>query len=126
MALYVVGITYLARGESRPGKPSRWALIPLCLPLVAPLGLVICKKSPLESIAWTAFFSFALLAWMTWILIPFWLGKWRSVGRVVSGLLAGIVLVDAIAAASILHGATAAFILLFGLALLLQRTIPAT
>ena len=32
LGLYVAGITYLARGESRPGRPTRWALLLLLLP----------------------------------------------------------------------------------------------
>ena len=32
LGLYVAGITYYARGESRPTKPTRWALLLLCAP----------------------------------------------------------------------------------------------
>jgi hypothetical protein len=63
---------------------------------------------------------------MSWLLIPLWRGILPSIGRVVAGLLAGIVLVDAIAAAPALGLQAAWLLLLFPLALVLQRIIPAT
>ena len=50
----------------------------------------------------------------------------RNIGKTVSGLLAGIVLVDWLAAAGAPRELAYMFIGLFLLALLLQRFIPAT
>jgi UbiA prenyltransferase family len=128
LGLYVAGITYLARGESRPGKPARWALILLLLPGV--MAVFVCVRSYflLEMLVFLPPLIFAALqfGWMAWLLVPFWRKTNRSIGRVVSGLLAGIVLVDGLAV-SPLAGLDAAWLLpLFILALLLQRVIPAT
>ncbi len=71
-------------------------------------------------------FCLLLLGWMAWLLVPLWGKMNRSIGRVVSGLLAGIVLVDTIAAAPMLGFQAAWFLVLFVFALLLQRVIPAT
>ena len=97
LGLYVAGITYLARGESRPGKPVRWAIIWLVLPVA--LAIEIFFQRPVylnENILPLLLFSLGLLGWQAWLLIPFWRGTNRSIGRVVSGLLAAIVLVDAL------------------------------
>jgi hypothetical protein len=118
---YVAGITCLARGESRPQGPTRWALIFLLLPFAnAAANLGHAGSLP-------AVFASGLLAiWMGGLLIPFWRGTRRSIGRVVAGLLAGIVLVDIVAAAPVLGFGATWFLLFFGFALLLQRSIPAT
>ena len=63
---------------------------------------------------------------MAWLLIPFWRKTNPSVGRVVSGLLAGIVLLDMIAIAPQVGLYAVGLFPLFLLALLLQRIIPAT
>jgi 4-hydroxybenzoate polyprenyltransferase len=128
LGLYVAGITYLARGESRLGAPTRWALFLLLMPVGTGIALTFAPPAynhfgPLLPLT-TA--CLAQLVWMAWLLIPFWRKTKPSIGRVVSGLLAGIVLVDMIAAAPHLGWSTAWFLLLFLLALLLQRLIPAT
>lgn len=123
LGLYVAGITYLARGESRPGKPTRWALLLLLVPVI--VSLALCVAFPYPHIQ-PIFYCSLFLAWLAWLLIPLWRKTNRSVSRVVSGLLAGIVLVDMIAIAPALPFPTASFLPLFILALLLQRIIPAT
>jgi hypothetical protein len=125
LGLYVAGITYVARGESRPDKPVRWALLLLLLPIVCPFlncALVYRMSGDWPSLS----ASFLYLAWLGWLLIPLWRKTNRSISRVVSGLLAGIVLVDMIAVAPILDFDAAWFLMFFALALLLQRVIPAT
>ena len=123
LAFYVAGITYLARGESRPGRPMRWAFLLLLVPIVA--ALMYTARLPYSG-GPPQLFCLLLMGWMTWLLLPLWTGSNRSIGRVVSGLLAGIVLVDAIAVAPMLEFQAAWFVGLFVLALLLQRVIPAT
>ena len=138
LGLYVAGISYLARGESRPGKTTRW---PLLLLLLAVVVLAVIYGILIHSLHWLLVQNpheyllvlvrllvpwLFLPAWMAWLLIPFWRKTNPSIGRVVSGLLAGIVLLDMIVVA--LQVGPYAIILfpLFILALLLQRIIPAT
>ena len=123
LGLYVTGITYLAKGESRPEKPTRWALILLLSPIGLSLGLGVGFYGEFNP---EFFYCLLLLGWMAWLLVPLWRKTNRSIGRVVSGLLAGIVLVDMIAVASVLSFQPAWLLPLFVLALLLQRIIPAT
>lgn len=121
LGLYVAGITYLARGESRPETSSSWSLLFLLLPVLLPFG---CGANQNRII--TILFSSLLLLWMSWLLIPLWRGTNRSIGRVVAGLLAAIVLVDCIAVSPVLGFQTGWFLILFAISLLLQRIIPAT
>jgi len=127
LGLYVVGITYLARGESRHGKTPISAALLLIAPVMASAGL--CAARPLLTFVWLVplpIFALLLLAWMTWLLLPLWLGRNRAISRVVSGLLAGIVLVDALLIVPF-NGTSGIWLLpLFFLALLLQRFVPAT
>jgi len=149
LGIYVAGITYLARGESRPGKPTRWALLLLFLPLVFACGTYVWWNSSLQPPA-PYFTSFPLsidygntpyrhvpcmpvvlicglqLYWMAWLLVPFWRKTNPSISRIVSGLLAGIVLVDMLALAPAIGPLGVILFPLFLLALLLQRFIPAT
>jgi hypothetical protein len=50
----------------------------------------------------------------------------RNIGLTVSGLLAGIVFVDWLAVADAPNNAALGFVLLLGVALLLQKVVPAT
>lgn len=138
LGLYVAGIAYLARGESRPGKTTRWALLLLLLAVIVLAGIYgvtiarfdwLLVRHPHEFLLFLIRLLVPCLflpVWMAWLLIPFWRKTKPSIGRVVSGLLAGIVLIDMIVVA--LQVGPCAFILfpLFLLALLLQRIIPAT
>ena len=122
LGLYVSGITYLARGESRPGKPARWALILLLAPLIIPCALGMPNYLV---VPWLAAATL-LPAWMAWLLIPLWRKTNSSIGRVVAGLLAGIVFVDFLAVTPVLGWQSGWLLILFALALLLQRFVPAT
>jgi UbiA prenyltransferase family protein len=120
LSAYVVGVSYVARCESRPGAISRWLLALLSGPIV--LAMV------LGTIDQTCTWAVAVLlgAWMAWSLRR---GLFRAAGGLsssVAGLLAGIVLVDWLAAASLGQGRSPVFIGLFLLALILQRVAPAT
>jgi hypothetical protein len=70
--------------------------------------------------------SVALVLWtLRSLYFAFWAGQ-RHIGRSVSGLLAGIVLVDLLAVAGGTPTITMVTISLFVTALLFQRYIPAT
>ena len=126
LGLYVAGITYLAKGESRPGKPTRWALVLLILPVAFSLSTYFNfpdRPTPFMAVALICLLQ---LYWMAWLLVPLWRKTRPSIGRVVSGLLAGIVLVDMIALVPLVGPLGIALTPLFLLALVLQRFIPAT
>lgn len=129
VGIYVAGISWVARGESRPGKPARWALSLLLIPFA------VSSWFALEYEIYVIFIFWLLpLGWMAWLFIPLWRGTNRSIGRAVSGLLAGIILIDAVVLAEVLVAPVAfglpvwglTYLALFLVALLLQRIIPAT
>ena len=118
---YIVGLSFLARKESTLAPASHWPCLFLAVPLM--LALIVNQG------------GYLLRAVVLCTLVGIWMLRclnfalWstqRNVGRCVSGLLAGIVLVDLLAAwdGSPLTGST--FAALFGLALLFQRFVPAT
>jgi 4-hydroxybenzoate polyprenyltransferase len=125
LGLYVAGITFLARGESRPGKPVRFALLLLLVPIVLAARSSLREGLPFFT-ASLVFFSALQLGWIAWLLVPLWTGRNRSIGRVVSGLLAGIVLVDAVLVVPAGYGLGLLLLPLFPAALVLQRFVAAT
>jgi UbiA prenyltransferase family len=123
LSLYVVGVTYLARGESGFGKPMRWAVLLLFLPSV--ISLVAYAHEP--GAYWPVGSLCVLISiWIWCLLVPLCHNPDRSIGRVIPGLLAGIVLVDMIAVAPILGFEATYLTPLFLSALFLQRVIPAS
>jgi hypothetical protein len=106
LGIYVAGVSYLARGESRPAAISRSFWLLLFAPIVIALSLD---------------FSLATLARCLPLVLC--LG---SAGRSVSLLLAGIVLVDLVATAPTAPLIIAGFLGLFGVTLLFQKYTPAT
>jgi UbiA prenyltransferase family len=125
LAFYIVGLSYVARRESRlPGRGlvPYWPLIFLVAPiLLAMLMDVNGSRKP------AIYLSVVLVCWIIRCTRTVFLGGEIMVGRIVSGLLAGIVFVDWLAIApqcpvalSIIFG------LLFVATLLSQRFIPAT
>ncbi len=114
LGLYVVGLSYLARGESRADRSSRlWLLL-----LFAPVLVGLC----FDFAAFTLLCSLPLLLW---IWRAFVVAK-ANVGRGVGALLAGIVLVDLLAVSPVSLLPWLGFAGLFGAALLFQRYVPAT
>jgi heme O synthase-like polyprenyltransferase len=119
LACYIIGLSYVARSESTRGAIAYWP----CLLLAAPFFLAALVNRA----AYTrpAFVFGAILAWwvgrhLRYIFVP----GLRNVGRAVSALLAGIVLVDLLAV--VVPVWAPIFCLLFVGALLFQRYIPAT
>ena len=122
LALYIVGLSYVAKSESTRGVLRYWP----CWLLAAPLLLAYLVNH--GAYRQPSMLLGAVLAF--WILrnlrFTFWSGE-KNIGRTVSGLLAGIVLVDLLALAGGQNPfITIGFVLLFGAALLFQRFIPPT
>ncbi len=120
LASYIAGVSLFARSESGLRGVPHWSVLLLASPLVAILILVHSR----DLIGWVACAS--LLAWVV-LCVRGLLGRGSSnVGRMVAGLLAGIVLLDGSAVPRLSGSLTVGFIGLFLLALILQRKIPAT
>jgi len=121
LGCYIVGLSFLAQNESTRAALRYWP----CLFLAAPMVLAVVVNYGQS--AMQGFLPGAiLLIWTVRCLrFTFWSAH-RNVGRSVSGLLAGIALVDwlAIGGGGLIFGPV--FVGLFCLALLFQRFIPAT
>ena len=116
LALYVAGLSYLARGESTRRRILRgWPW----LMLGAPIGLAFASELSLggvvRSLPLTVCLGFAAV-----------LLQQRQISRAVGVLLAGIVFVDLLAIASSSLGILAGFVSLFCATLLFQKYVPAT
>lgn len=121
LAAYVLGLSFLARKENTRNEPPTWP----CLLLVLPIVLAFFMN--VDGYRQNAILLSAVLAlWCARSLRFAYRAAERNIGRSVSGLLAGIVLVDLLAAADVPHDLGAVFIGLFLLALLFQRFVPAT
>jgi 4-hydroxybenzoate polyprenyltransferase len=120
LAAYIVGLSLLARKESQQTRVKRCPLFLLLAPIVTALLL------PRGLTTLGILFSVLLLIWLGLCFRFLSEGRDGAIGRAVSGLLAGIVLVDMLA----VHGGGGwmplAFLALFASALIMQRTIPAT
>jgi hypothetical protein len=122
LAAYVAGISFLARNESRRSSRagSRWPVALLQVPLVVALAAGTIHP-PLP---WLPLL--ALGAWLGWCLRGALREANPDLSRGVAGLLAGIVLVDALAVAHLDLPQVASFAALWLLSLGLQRLVPAT
>jgi len=121
LAAYIVGLSYVAKSESTWGPLKYWP----CLLLFAPVFLAyLVNKGPYKPIG--LLFSAALVIWVVRHLsFTFWSAE-KNIPRTVTGLLAGIVLVDLLAVAGGSVEIALVFILLFVGTLLFQRFVPAT
>ena len=122
LALYIVGLSYVAKSESTRGALVRyWP----CLCLVAPLFLAYLVNQGEYKLR-SVLLSCIVLAWILLNLgYTFWSNA-KNIPRTVSGLLAGIVLVDLLALCGGDLKIFFLFMLLFASALLFQRFVPAT
>jgi 4-hydroxybenzoate polyprenyltransferase len=123
LACYIIGLSYIARQESSLGILRFWP----SMFMAAPVALAYIVNGPDYRLA-GLWFSALLIGWVIWCLrSTFWAGtEERNIGRTVSGLLAGIVLVDLLAIAGGSWEMTLGFLLLFGAALIFQKFVPAT
>jgi hypothetical protein len=122
LALYIVGLSYVARRESVRGPVPHWPLILLAAPFF--LALLMNQAQ----YRWPAFWLALVLGmWIFRCVRPIFSPGAVNVGRGVSGLLAGIVFVDWLAVApECPHALSLVFLCLFAATQALQRFIPAT
>jgi 4-hydroxybenzoate polyprenyltransferase len=118
LGAYIVGLSYLARGESTGARLTRWTAALLFVPAL----IAVWDFNRPGWLSWTG--VIIQIAWTLWCLWPHKPKPHFPLPHSVAGLLAGIALVDLIAA--IRCGLPWAFVALFLLALLLQRVSPAT
>jgi 4-hydroxybenzoate polyprenyltransferase len=120
LGAYIVGLSYVAGKESTRMAVRYWP----CVFLGAPVALAMFMNTG-DYLKDALLLSAVLGLWMVRQLRRTF-GTERNIGRTVSGLLAGIPLVDLLAVPDVPHSFAAVFLALFLLALLFQRFIPAT
>ncbi|HTH48371.1 MAG TPA: UbiA family prenyltransferase [Candidatus Limnocylindria bacterium] len=121
LAGWIVGLSYVAKRESTTGRLQRWPLAPLALPLFFAALYNFHGESQTRALV----LALALVGWAAWCLRRTFQTGTRNLGLTVSGLLAGICLVDCLAVAPS-WGVCAVFGGLFLASLLGQRFVPAT
>ena len=121
MASYIVGVSYIARHESISTALRYWPCIFMAIPIV--LAVVVNRGEwRIRGLTLSAL----LIIWTIQSLFhAYWVAD-KNIGRCVSRLLAGIVLVDVLSVANAGPGVLFAFGGLFVLALIFQHFIPAT
>ena len=120
LAVYVAGITYLARGESLPGKtPPRWPWLLLLTPLAG--WAAVARQAAYDPrVSWLLLWPFGSRLWQAW-------RQGARAGRPPVGpLLAAIPLVDLLLSPTLDVARLATFAGLYIAAGLFQRYIPAT
>jgi 4-hydroxybenzoate polyprenyltransferase len=121
LMLYVIGLSCLARGESTRSIAQLWPLALLVAPIVLALFMNVGRYRQ------SALLLSAVVAlWIARSLRPALWSEERNVGRAVSNLLAGIVLIDLLAVNGASWEQNMTLLLLFGAALLAQKVVPAT
>ena len=122
LACYTAGLSYFARRESFRGPVPHWPVFLLFAPIV--LAQLMNTGQALKP---ALLVSLILALWMGWCAWSLFHPGAINVGRIVSGLLAGIIFVDWLAVApQCPHGLVVILLALFGTTLFLQRFIPAT
>lgn len=121
LAAYIIGLSYIARKESLRGPLPYWPAYLLVCPIV--LSLLTNDGDYLRR---AVILSLLLGSWIIRSLYHTFWAPVPHIGRTVSGLLAGIVFVDLLSIAGGSYPMTLIFTLLFGIALLAQRFVPAT
>jgi 4-hydroxybenzoate polyprenyltransferase len=121
LGCYIVGLSYLARRESMHGPLRFWP----CYFLAVPILLAWLENGdPGDRQVWVIAFAFA--AWVLFCLRHILARPPGNISYTVSGLLAGIVLVDLLAVAPATTLLSGIFAALFLTAHIFQRYIPAT
>ena len=122
LALYVVGLSYVARRESFRVPILYWPLLLLAVPII--LAMTMNTGEFRLRAIWI---SIALLLWTARCLRPIFSGGEFHVGWVATNLLAGIVFVDWLAIApDCSRWMSIVLFALFGSTKFLQKFVPAT
>ncbi len=123
LALYVVGLSYVARREGFRAAVPHWPLLLLAAPVILALTM---NTGGYRAVAIGISILFTL--WTAWCIWSVFTGGEINFGWIVTNLLSGIVLVDWLAAAPQIPHFTGAviFLALFGLTKWLQKFVPAT
>lgn len=121
LALYIVGLSYIARKESVRGPVQFWPVWLLAAPVLL-AWVVNAGQYKVRALA----LALILAAWVIHCVRETYWGSPPRIGRTVSGLLAGICLVDLLALAGGTFPIACVFTLLFIAALLGQKFFPAT
>lgn len=120
LAGWIIGLSYVARRESVKGPMALWPLAALALPVLLTL-MVNNEEYRLRGVVLAGL----LVAWAVLCLRHTFAREHRNLGRTVSGLLAGICLVDLLAAPPVPE-IVPVFAFCFLAALFAQRMVPAT
>ncbi len=120
LLVYVAGITLAARGEDTGEAVKKLATVLLACPLILAVWVLIRAGNP--------FLLGAAILFVHWLVFAFrnLRAQPPKIGKFVGWLLAGMVLIDAMAAATISPSAAMLCAGLLPLNLLLQRYVPAT
>ena len=126
VGLYVVGLTFAAKGESGGGKVNKWGAILVFVPvaLLAFRLLQAASYAPEEQVVPLAVLAVFLL-WAIWGIRVLKEGG-AKIGKAVEMFLAGLVLLDACVVAFYLPQVALYMLAGFLLTLVLQKVVPAT
>ena len=121
LASYIIGLTYVAKRESPGGVIAFWP----CLLIIAPILLSFLMNN--GRFFWAGIGASAvLLVWIVYCLQFVMRRRQIQIFKTVSGLLAGIALVDMVAIVGQHPYWMGIMLLLFVSAILFQRFVPAT
>lgn len=119
LGLYIVGLTYIAKLESRPGLTRYWPAILLFLPVL----YLVVQSFGVSTLVLMLLFT----GWVAYCLRFLYRKEGRSIGGAVGRLIAGVSLVDALVLGSLGSAVGAGSALAaFGLTLFFQRYIRGT
>jgi len=122
LALYIVGLSYVARRESFRSRVPYWPLLFLVMPIAM---AILMDVGPARKAA--VLLSIVLGIWIARCVWPVFFRADVNVGKIVSGLLAGIIFVDWLAVAPLCPvGLSVTFVVLLVATLCCQRFVPAT
>ncbi len=116
LALYIIGLTYLAKMESRPGFARYWPALALVLPAI---------YAALYVNTWGLLLLLLFVGWVSFCLYLVYVR--RSFGAAIGSLIAGVALLDALVLAVMGSAVGVVLALLaFGLTLFFQRYVKGT
>lgn len=122
LAFYIVGLSYIAQRKMFRGPVPYWPLIFFAAPVLLAILMDIghARKTAM-------LFSVVLVLWIARCVRTIFQHEEVNAGKIVSGLLAGIIFVDWLAVAPFCpKWFGAVFLILFGATLISQRFIPSS